>query len=370
MSDVDVVVIGGGLVGASVAYGMVRRGLSAMMLDGSDRDLRASRGNYGLVWVQGKGKGRPEYTQWSLRSAGLWKTLAADLAEETGEDLGLEQRGGVIVTLTEEEHTANARNLARIRQEQGNDPLQYSILDRQEMADLLPGLGPAVTGGSYSPHDGHANPLRLLRALHAAFQARGGLYRPHIEVQDFRQSDGPVTIELADGAVTAEQVVIAAGLGTKTLAEKVGLTIDIRPVHGQIIVTERVNRFFPLPSTLLRQTQEGVLMLGASAEDFGFEPLTDPTITRDIAWRCLRAFPFLADLRLMRVWGALRIMTGDGLPVYDRSTSHPGVHVVTCHSGVTLAAVHALDIPEWILTGAGPVDLGCFSAERFHVSAA
>ena len=247
MSDFDVAVIGGGLVGAAVAYGMTRRDRSVVMLDGGDFDLRASRGNFGLVWVQGKGKGRPQYTQWSLRSAGRWPTLAMDLGAETGEDLDLEQPGGAIIALTEAEHAENAANLAQIRAEQGNEPFEYSILDRSELAELLPGLGPEVAGGSYSPHDGHANPLRLLRALHTAYLARGGVYRPNVEVRDFRQGDGPVTVELAEGAVTADKVVIAAGLGTKPLAAKVGLNVDIRPSHGQIIVTERGEPVLPDP---------------------------------------------------------------------------------------------------------------------------
>ena len=68
----DAVVIGGGLVGAAIAYGLVRKGLEVVLLDEGDVAYRASRGNFALVWVQGKGDGQPAYTQWTRASASEW----------------------------------------------------------------------------------------------------------------------------------------------------------------------------------------------------------------------------------------------------------------------------------------------------------
>ncbi|MDP6407255.1 MAG: FAD-dependent oxidoreductase, partial [Alphaproteobacteria bacterium] len=88
MNSPDITVIGGGLVGAAIAYGLAKRGLKTLILDEGDVALRASRGNFGLVTVQGKGDGRPEYARWSLRSARMWQGLADELQELTGVDVG------------------------------------------------------------------------------------------------------------------------------------------------------------------------------------------------------------------------------------------------------------------------------------------
>ena len=80
----DAVVVGGGLVGAAVAYGLQRGGLATVVLDEGDVAHRASRGNFGLVWVQSKGLGAPHYQHWTHASAREWPALAATLGAETG----------------------------------------------------------------------------------------------------------------------------------------------------------------------------------------------------------------------------------------------------------------------------------------------
>ena len=82
------------------------------------------------------------------------------------------------------------------------------------------------------------------------------------------------------------------------------------------------------------------------------------------------AFPHLRDANVARVWGALRVMTPDGFPIYQQSEQHPGAFAATCHSGVTLAGAHALALAPAILAGQLPPALDAFSAERFHVPAA
>ena len=77
--EVDVTVIGGGLVGCAIAYGLLRLGKRVAMLDEGDVAFRAARGNFGLVWVQGKGLGLPAYGTWTQLSARRWPELAAAL---------------------------------------------------------------------------------------------------------------------------------------------------------------------------------------------------------------------------------------------------------------------------------------------------
>ena len=84
-----------------------------------------------------------------------------------------------------------------------------------------------------------------------------------------------------------------------------------------------------------------------------------------IAKRATRMFPLLRDVKLVRAWGALRVMTPDGYPIYQASTECPGAYLVTCHSGVTLGALHEGPIANWIASDQKDLPLEVFSAQRF-----
>src|SRR5699024_3489499 len=93
-SMADVVVVGGGLVGSALAYGLAREGLATTLLDEGDNAFRASRGNFGLVWVQGKGSQSYAYALWTRASAELWPEFARALREWTDVDVGYRKPGG------------------------------------------------------------------------------------------------------------------------------------------------------------------------------------------------------------------------------------------------------------------------------------
>ncbi|MDH4181647.1 MAG: FAD-binding oxidoreductase, partial [Betaproteobacteria bacterium] len=126
--EADVVVVGGGIVGASVAYGLARKGRSVVLLDEGDDAFRAARGNFGLVWVQGKGAGAPHYARWTMRSAAGWPALARDLADETGIDVQLTQPGGFHLCLNEGELAERRSILTGLRAALDGD-YPFELLD-------------------------------------------------------------------------------------------------------------------------------------------------------------------------------------------------------------------------------------------------
>src|SRR5260370_20698106 len=99
MRRFDAIVIGGGLVGSAVAYGLVRAGLDCALIDEGDVAYRASRGNFGLVWVQSKGLGAPHYQRWTRLSSEEWPGLAAELGEHTRIHICHERQDAVLLSL-------------------------------------------------------------------------------------------------------------------------------------------------------------------------------------------------------------------------------------------------------------------------------
>ena len=172
----------------------------------------------------------------------------------------------------------------------------------------------------------------------------------------------------AGGATfNAPKLVLAAGLGNKSLGALVGLNVPVEPVKGQIFVTERVKPVLSMLTIWVRQMAEGGLLIGESREEVGFNDATTPDVQQFLAARAIKMFPFLRDVRIVRHWGALRVMAPDGLPIYEQSGDFPGAFVATCHSGVTLAAAHALRYAEFVAAGALPAELARFTNKRFDV---
>lgn len=368
MPDFDVAIIGGGLLGAAFGWGLARAGQRCVVFDEGDTAIRTARGNFGLVWLQGKGQGMPAYAAWTLRATRLWTDFAAELEERTGLDLHY-TKGGYDFAADDAEMEQAVGGLDRIRAEMGTDAYDFEVLDHRELKARLPLVG-TIPGATYTAHDGHCNPLALLRALHVDMQAAGAAYRPHSRVGTVKPlAGGGYRLTGHDGRILADaaKVVIAAGHGSTALARHLSIDLPVHADQGQILVTEKVEPVLRDASSTVRQTDNGSFLIGASSKQAGLDTTTDIATLAAMAKRAIRIFPFLGGIRLQRAWAALRVMTPDGFPVYQQSETHPGAFSFACHSGVTLASCHALEAAKWVVAGAIPQEFSVFHPRRFHV---
>lgn len=363
-AGVEFAVIGGGLVGAALAYGLLARGRSVALFDEGDAAFRASRGNFGLVCAQGKGGDLPDYAPWAREALAYWPEFAAMLAAQTGVDVELEMKGGFVFCVTDQDLQARIALMERLRNRSG---LNYEVMTPAQIAKYMPGASPNFAGGIFCQDDGHANPLKLLRALHAAIAPHEGALRREARVDRIEPAPSGYRIVTAAGAVECQNVVLAAGLGNLALGQSLGVDLPIKPMRGQILVTERCDKIMAVPCENVRQTSDGTYLLGGSWEDVGYNTATTVDVTRDIAALAVRFFPFLAQVRLVRSWAALRILSPDNAPIYDEIA--PGAFLVTCHSGVSLAAIHADRVAGWLSDGALPEQAQPFSLKRFAKTA-
>lgn len=367
MQNADVVIIGAGIVGSALAYGLVRAGCRVLVLDGEDLDFRAARANFGLVWVQGKGPGMPAYQHLTRDSSDLWPAFHAELREVGGTAIDYDRKGGLYYCIGEEGFEVRRQALHRLHNQSAAAADDCEMLERSQLEALMPGVpfGPEVTGASYCWRDGQVNPLQLLQALHRATERLGGEVLSGHTVTRIERGTQGFRMTTAKGLFGADRVAITAGVASRDLARQVGLDVPVRPQRGQILVTERLAPWLPLPASGLRQTAEGTVMIGATQEEVGFDTGTTVERAGFLARKALRVVPRLAEARLVRQWSGLRVMTPDSYPVYVQSESHPGAFVLLCHSGVTLAAAHAGALATAIDAGTLPENLIPFHHRRF-----
>lgn len=368
-SHAEITIIGGGVVGLSVAIGLLLAGRRVQVLDGTDSDARASQGNFGLIWGQGKGWNFAPYAHWTNNALLEWPDFKDNLTDLSGINVAMDQSGGFEFFTNIAEMNEFTEMLAQQQQHLGN-LFSHEILSGEDLRKQIPGIGPNVVGASYSRLDGHVNPLRFLRALRVAVKALGGQVTPNAHVSEIAPlACGGFSLLLANGErSSAERIVLCAGLGARKLTASLGFSTPIRPQRGELLITEKLGDHLPFLSSTIRQVDEGGVQIGGTKADAGFDDRETLDVMAGLARHAVTVFPALADVRVIRAWGALRVMSPDGYPVYARSASHPGAYLVTCHSGVTLAPLHASVLADWIDGASTAPDLEAFDEHRFTLS--
>lgn len=368
-SNTEIYVVGGGIVGLSVALGLLLAGRRVHVLDGVDSDARASQGNFGLVWGQGKGWDFAPYAKWTMKALAAWPDFARKLSDLSGINVGLDQSGGFEFFTDVREMDQFGAMLAQQRQHLSNE-FNHEMLSGDDLRAQLTGIGPKVVGASFSKLDGHVNPLRLLRALRCAVEAAGGRVSMSAKVAKIVPAvGGGFELAMADGKpVSADRVIICAGLGAADLMKDLSFKTQIRPQRGELLITEKLCNRLPFLSSTIRQVDEGGVQIGGTKADSGLDDSETLDVMSGLARHAVTVFPALADVRVIRAWGALRVLSSDGYPVYAHSDQYPGAYLVTCHSGVTLAPLHASVLADWIENTSETPDLGEFDESRFTLS--
>lgn len=367
MAGHDIIVVGAGMVGSALAWGLAKIGRHVLVLDGTDQAERAARANFGLVWGQSKGDTLPDYAHWTREAIQLWPQFQDELLEEANVSCGFTGNGGLHICLGDAELEDRRALFARMNRIEGNT-LDLRILDRHEVADLIPGIGPDVVGAGFCGQDGHASPHGLLMAMHRAFVRRGGDIRSNCQVLEIERDGKSWVVHTKDSVFRSSMLVLAAGTGNRALGMKLGVKIPVFGLKGQILVSERVSPRLNFPTHKIRQTEAGTILLGDSKEpEAGSDDRSTANVMREIVERCLKMLPWLADVNLVRSWGGIRSMTADSYPIYDVYPEYPGLFSASCHSGVTLAPVHALRLAPLIATMNVPPQLAAMSARRFDV---
>ena len=369
MEHFDFIIVGGGVIGSAIAYGIGSRGYSVAILDGGGEAYRASLGNFGLVWVQGKGQGAPDYAEWCYETASLYPDYAQRLLEETGVDIAYRKPGGLTLCHDESEYDKRAKIIERLARESRSGSYDCEMIDRQKIQAMIPqlSLGSKICGGSYSPHDGYLNPLALLKALHIGIKRSGGTFLPGMTVVNLRHKNDSFIATTSLGSYSSTKIILAAGHGITPLATMLGMQIPVAPQQGQLLVTERVQPCLSIPISGIQQTLEGSFVVGLSHRNVGFNTDMDTALMKQMSQRVVDAFPQLSRLRIVRGWSSLRVLSPDGLPIYQQSDSCPGAYAVTSHSGVSLAPMHQGHIVDWIVEDTEPNNFQAFSARRFDV---
>ncbi|MBM3947369.1 MAG: FAD-dependent oxidoreductase, partial [SAR202 cluster bacterium] len=269
MKRPDVLVVGAGVIGCSVAYSLVKRGASVTVLERDTPGGVTSRASAGMLVPTAEGLPTGPLLDLALRSLKMFPSLARELLEEGGVDVEYSPSGVLLPSYTEEEAGEQRRRAATEGQ-------RLTWLTRAEALEREPLLGTWLHGALFQASEGHIHPVKLTDALTQAAARRGAAFHFGVEVDGFLRERKRVTGVRAGGTEwQAGTVVLAAGSWSRGLASREGFALDVKPVRGQVVSLRAVPQ--PLRSIVFGHPgyivprRDGTLLLGASQEMAGFQ---------------------------------------------------------------------------------------------------
>lgn len=374
-----VIIIGGGVIGTSIAYHLAREGGAVTLLEKGGLASGSSGACDGHIFLQSKKPGI--HLELALASRELFQELDRELAGPTEF-----RKSGGLVAITTRDELAVMEDFAAAQASTG---LEVDLLKGEPLRRLCPALSPDILGATYSPLDGQVNPIRLTLALGRGAAELGAEVLTGQEVTGLeRAGSGTWRVATPRKRFQAERVVLAGGALTPKLGSLLGLEIPIKPRRGQILVTEPAEPLLPMSlitagyiaakfnpeiaaragqGVSMEQTEAGSFLLGSTREFVGFDRRTRMRDLAGIARRAGRIIPALAELSAIRSFAGLRPYTPDGLPILGPVPGREGLFIASGHEGdgIALAPVTGRLMARLILGRRPETDPAPFSLERF-----
>jgi glycine oxidase len=342
MKTADVLIIGGGIIGCSIALELARTRVRVLLLERDRIGCEASGEAAGYLAPQAEGVAPGPFLDLCLKSRAMFGPLQEMLREETGIEIEYLRSGALSLLLTEEDE-AHAQ---RLLEEQKGHGLAIERWDRAQVLEAQPHVTPAVRGALYFPDDHQVQNARMVRALYHAGTRRGARYVEGSPVTGVvRKGDRVTGVRSLAETYHADKVVIAAGAWSGTLGELVRHEIPIRPARGQLLSLhtrgEVLRHILFGREAYLVPRANGEVVVGSTVEFAGFEKHVTAAGVEGLLAAATRLVPALGSWQLLKAWAGFRPWTPDELPYLGALPGSPGLYIASGHfrKGILLAPV-------------------------------
>ncbi|MED3729315.1 FAD-dependent oxidoreductase [Priestia filamentosa] len=384
----DVVVIGGGIIGSSIAYYCSKSGLDVTVLEKNELASGTTSKCDGNILAIDKDPGFD--SQMSLKS----QQLVYELNDEL--EIPFEYRNpGSILVCENDMEMESAQKWVQQQQEAG---LDFRMLDREDLRNESSYFADDLPGGLECRTDSIINPYMLTYSMIQRAKQFGARIHTNTEVKNlYRNREHQFIIETNKETFTANKVVNACGVWAPFIGEMLDVDISIKPRKGHVIVASRqqpvglrnvmefgylISKFGgerkvdPLTdkygiALVFEPTQSQNFLIGSSRQFNGYDTKVDYEIIKNIARRALRFYPKIANMTVIRTYAGLRPWTADHLPIISQVEEVPGFYIAAGHEGdgISLAAITGKLIEEMINETHTSIPIDPLRYNRFKINA-
>lgn len=371
MRTYDVAIVGGGIIGSSIAFELAAENLRVIVLDRQQPGREASWAAAGMLSPAPDSPRDLPLAPFACHSLGLYPQFIAVVEKASGKRTGYARQGALEVFLSPDAARERDARLCELQQ-LGIGAQAISLDDAREVAGAI---GPAVRSALWLPDEGTVEPRLLVDALLTAVRNRGVEIRAGCEVCGLtRDGDRCTGVIAGDEKISAERVILAAGCFSSQAVNEpsVSAQAPTRPVRGQMMALRpragslRLRRVVRSERGYWVPRKDGRIVAGSTNENAGFEKHVTAAGLSKILGATLEICPELGSAEIIEIWAGLRPGTPDDLPILG-PTGTQGLWIATGHyrNGILLAPATAKLFRAWI-TGTEPsFDVERFAPKRF-----
>ena len=399
----DILILGAGVNGLSIAYELCKRGKSVIVADKAAMGAGASGACDDQILLQSKKPGI--LLEMAFRSLELFKSLTGELPC----DIEFDTRGGTIL-IEDEEHLSIMEEYVKSQNSYG---LDVEIIDRKRLLELQPLVAGDIIASTYSAKDSQVNPMMLMKGFMLGARKRGLVFIKKALPVSIARHSGVWEVGFSSGdVIEAEAVVNATGAWANEVMKLIGFEVPITPRKGQVMVTEAippigatnvwsaqyiVSKLRPSAATTgvpgqttgvpanngaakpgekfglgfaFTGTHSGNYLVGSTRENAGFDRTTDPEALALIAGQVKRFFPVMGKINFIRTFAGLRPSTPDGMPFLGEIPGAPRFFIAAGHEGdgIALSPITGRVMADLIMGDRPEFSLEKFSPGRFRTA--
>jgi glycine oxidase len=367
----DCLIIGGGVIGLSLAYTLADGGWRVRVVDRGQPGQEASWAAAGLIPPPPNPPNPTPLERLTALSCSLYPELSAKLRAETGIDNGYLACGGI--NLADQRYSAGlattAAEFQRVR-------ARVEDLSPESVVELEPAFQAAFAAGQIDsaillPEETQFRNPRHMKALEAACRSRGVEISSNTEIEDFDISGDRIqAARTKRGSLTAKRFCITSGTWSGRLLERLGMQATIKPIRGQIVLLKSkeplLRRVVYIGPHYFVPRADGRTLVGSTVEDVGFDCRSTPDGVRELLDFALEWLPQLRTAEVERSWAGLRPGSVDGAPYLGSIPGMENAFIATGHfrSGLILAPATALVMAQLMRGEKTAIDLEPFRVDR------